>query len=125
MYFAISIILILLSVLLVGIVLVQPGKGDMISGISGISGQFNSILGSSAASTFLVKFTWGLAIAIGVLILMANIFFVKDGQTSTVIKAPTEGMSVPINAVPINQPPLPSPVPVEPSQSPEEPAPSE
>jgi preprotein translocase subunit SecG len=105
MYLAISIILILLSFLLVVIVLVQPGKGDMISGISGISGQFNSILGSSAASTFLVKFTWGLAIAIGVLIISANVFFVGTGQTSSAIKAPTEGMSVPVNTVPVNLPP--------------------
>jgi len=105
MYLAISIILIILSFLLVIIVLVQPGKGDMISGISGISGQFNSILGSSAASTVMVKTTWVFAALIAVLILSANVFFVDNGQSSSVIKAPTEGMSVPVNAVPLNLPP--------------------
>ena len=69
-------ITIFISVLLTFVVLLQPGKGDMISGMAGLGGQFNSVLGSRRAADFLTKLTIGLAIGLMALSLITNLFFV-------------------------------------------------
>lgn len=100
MYVLLSIILLLVALLLIGAVLIQPGKGDMLTGMSGLGGQFNSVLGSRRATDLLSKITWTLATAIIVLSLVTNLFFLPtfgDGQ----LKAPTEGMKV---TQPMSQP---------------------
>lgn len=99
----ISVVLILAAILLIGVILIQPGKGDMISGMSGIGGQFNQMLGTSRATNFLAKFTWGTAITIVALSLIVNIFFVGS-QQGGVQKAPTEGRSVQNAPAPVQTP---------------------
>lgn len=102
----ISIVLILAALLLIGVILIQPGKGDMISGMSGIGGQFNQMLGTSKASSFLSNFTWGTALVIVVLTLVVNIFFVgSDG--GNVQKAPTEGRVIQNSPAPVQTTPTP------------------
>lgn len=99
MYIIISILLVLVALLLIGAVLIQPGKGDMITGMSGLGGQFNSVLGSRRATDLLSKITWTLAGVIIVLTLVTNLFFIDKGTVQ--LKAPTEGMTTP---APITQP---------------------
>jgi preprotein translocase subunit SecG len=99
MYVIISIILLLISLLLIGAVLIQPGKGEMLSGMSGLGGQFNSVLGSRRATDLLSKITWSLAGAIIVLTLLTNLFFLEKGGNE--LKAPTEGIRV---SQPMTQP---------------------
>ena len=81
------------SVLLIFVVLLQPGKGDMISGMTGLGGQFNSVLGSRRAADFLTKLTVGLAFGIMALSLITNLFFVGSSNAE-VQKAATEGIKI-------------------------------
>jgi preprotein translocase subunit SecG len=93
MFTFMAILLMILSVLLVLIVLIQPGKGDMISGMGSLGGTFSNMLGSRRAMDLLSKITWGFAIAILVLSLTTNYFFV--GQETQVIRPAIEGAAVP------------------------------
>lgn len=112
MYIIISIILVLVGLLLIGAVLIQPGKGDMITGMSGLGGQFNSVLGSRRATDLLSKITWSLAGIIVLLTLVTNLFFVN--QQSDQLKAPTEGMNV---SQPVAQPTTPAAAPTTPTEN--------
>jgi preprotein translocase subunit SecG len=112
MYIIISIILLLVALLLIAAVLIQPGKGDMLTGMSGLGGQFNSVLGSRRATDLLSKITWTLATAIIVLTLVTNLFFLNSGGQQ--LKAPTEGMKV---SQPMSQP---AATPVAPATTPAE-----
>lgn len=87
------IIVILASILLIFVVLLQPGKGDMISGMTGLGGQFNSVLGSRRAADFLTKLTVGLAFSIMALSLITNLFFVGSSNVEE-RKAATEGIKI-------------------------------
>lgn len=87
------IIIIFASILLTFVVLLQPGKGDMISGMTGLGGQFNSVLGSRRAADFLTKLTVGLAFGIMALSLITNLFFVTQNTVQSG-KAATEGIKI-------------------------------
>ncbi len=101
---AISLVLVLLAVILILAILIQPGKSDMIAGMSGISGQFNSVLGSKGASDMLHRITMGIAIVIIILSVVTNAFFTKGVTGSAAGKrAMTEGKSAPtVQTVPTN-----------------------
>jgi preprotein translocase subunit SecG len=108
------ILMIILAVLLIGVILLQPGKGDMISGMSGLGGTFSNMLGSRRATDMLSKITIGLATAIIVLSVLTNKFFVGGGTDGP--KPVTEGVVIP-KTVPSSpqqtQIPVPKPVPAE------------
>ena len=70
MYTAITILIILTCVLLVLVVLVQNPKGGGIS--SGIIGS-NQVMGVEKTSDFIERLTWGLALSLVVLCLIAGI----------------------------------------------------
>lgn len=92
----IFILSILAALLLIGLVLIQPGKGDMMSGMGGLNLQFNAAFGSSKATNILTRATWTMAIAILVFTLVANVFLTKNtGQEQQL--APTEKVDAPIN----------------------------
>jgi preprotein translocase subunit SecG len=93
MFVLISVIMLILSVLLIGVVLLQPGKGDMISGMSGLGGTFSNMLGSRRATDLLSKITIGLATIILVLSVVTNKFFVGGGSEGP--RPVTEGVAVP------------------------------
>ncbi len=80
MFVLISIFMIILSLLLIGVILLQPGKGDMISGMSGLGGTFSNMLGSRRATDLLSKITIGLATVIILLTVVTNKFFVGAEQ---------------------------------------------
>lgn len=94
MFTLLIIIAILISVLLTFVVLLQPGKGDMISGMAGLGGQFNSVLGSRRAADFLTKLTIGLAFALMAISLITNLFFVGGSVSTDSGKAATEGIKI-------------------------------
>ncbi|TAH44237.1 MAG: preprotein translocase subunit SecG [Bacteroidetes bacterium] len=69
MYLALTIIIILVSILLSLIVLIQnPKGGGIVSGIIGSS----QVMGVKKTSDFIEKLTWGLAISLVVLCLAAS-----------------------------------------------------
>lgn len=94
MFVVISLVLIILAILLIGVVLLQPGKGDMISGMGGLGGSFSNMLGSRRATDLLTKITIGLATAILLLSVVTNKFFVGNkGMAGP--RPVTEGTVVP------------------------------
>ena len=70
MYIAISILIMLTCILLVVVVLVQNSKGGGIA--SGIIGS-NPVMGVKKTTDFIEKLTWGLALTLVVLCLVAGI----------------------------------------------------
>ncbi|MCO5252401.1 MAG: preprotein translocase subunit SecG [Candidatus Kapabacteria bacterium] len=108
MFTVLAIVMIILSVLLILVVLLQPGKGDMITGMGGLGGTFSSMLGSRRTLDLLSKITVGLAASIFVLALMTNKFFV--GSADEMTRPVTEGVAVPqtVPSTPV-QPALPLP----------------
>ncbi len=82
MYIAITILIILISVLLGFAVLIQNSKGG------GLAGGFSSssqVMGVRKTSDFIEKFTWGMATALVVLCIVAN--FVLPTTSGTEQKA--------------------------------------
>lgn len=91
----ISIIMIILSVLLMLVILLQPGKGDMLAGgLGGLGGTFTSMFGSRRAMDLMMKLTIGLAAAIFILSIITNVFFIHTDEG--VLKPVTEGVEVPV-----------------------------
>lgn len=116
-----TIVMLILSLLLIGVILLQPGKGDMLSGMGGLGGQFTNILGSRRATDILSKITIGIAASILILSVVTNKFFV--GGTGTEGPRPvTEGVVMP-KTVPTSseQTKIPVPAPTEkPAETPKE-----
>jgi len=104
----ITVLLLIIAILLIGIVLLQPGKGDMVSGMGTIGGSISNVFGSRRASDLLTKTTIGLAIAMFVLVIFVNKFLVGN-RTSDIPKPLTEGAAIPTQALPspIQNTPLP------------------
>jgi preprotein translocase subunit SecG len=73
MFTIVAILSIILAAILILVVLIQPGKGEMLTGIGGISGQFNSVLGTKKATDLLKNITVYTAVAIAVLCLVYNL----------------------------------------------------
>lgn len=105
MFTFLIILMMIIAVLLIAVVLLQPGKGDMITGMSGLTNTFSSMLGSRRAIDLLSKITISLAVAILLLSVVTNKFFLPKGGVE--IKPVTEGVAVP-QTVP-NQPVQPLP----------------
>lgn len=104
----ISVVIMIISILLALVVLLQPGKGDMLTGLSGLTGQFSSVFGTRRTMDLLSNLTIGLAIAVMVLSLVANMFFV--GGEAEAPKPITEGVEVPAAPQqPLQDQPLPPP----------------
>lgn len=78
MYIAITILIILISILLGLAVLIQNSKGG---GLAGGFASSSQVMGVRKTTDFLEKFTWGLATALVVLCIVAN--FVLPSGTST------------------------------------------
>jgi preprotein translocase subunit SecG len=75
MYTVLVSLISLLGIILIGAVLIQPGKADMASGMSGIGGQLGSMFGSRRTADTLTKITIGIAGAILLLSVLTNKFF--------------------------------------------------
>ncbi|MFM8180032.1 MAG: preprotein translocase subunit SecG [Candidatus Kapaibacterium sp.] len=111
-------ILVILSciagLLLIGAVLIQPGKGDMAAGFGGVGGQFGSMIGMRRAADFIVKTTIGLALAILLFSVAANTVFKPVAQESA---SPLENMESGSTGAPASAPaPAPAPAPAQPAQ---------
>lgn len=103
MFTFIVIVTSLLAILLIAVVLIQPGKGDMASGFGGVGMGLGSMFGNRRATDLLTKITIGLAASILLLSVVANKFMsneaveeitpVTQGATATPTATPP---SVPI-----------------------------
>lgn len=94
------------AVLLILVVLIQPGKADMVSGMGGFGGQMTNLLGVRNSRNILQSITMGLAIFIAVMAISINKFFL---ESEVVTKAPsTVGVEIPTNTAAPVQAPLPT-----------------
>lgn len=100
MFTLISIIMILAAILLIGVILLQPGKGDLSPTFGGLTTQFGTMFGTQRTMDFLQKLTRGLIIAILLLALFANKFLIRSTGEETV-KPVTQGAKPPTAPVEI------------------------
>ncbi|MCX7929688.1 MAG: preprotein translocase subunit SecG [Chlorobi bacterium] len=80
MYTILMIIALLVSVLLIAVVLIQPGKGDVAAGLGALGGQFGSMMGMRRAADFIIKATIVLAAMLFVISYAVNKFFLPVGE---------------------------------------------
>ena len=99
--FSVKIIHIIVSILLIIVVLLQPGKSGDLGSIFG-GGTSESIFGSSGAVPFLVKVTRGLAIMFMLTSLSLGYFAASGGGKSVVTDVPEAAVeeTVPAGEVP-------------------------
>ena len=106
------------AILLVLVVLIQPGKAEMISGMGGLGGQAMNMFGVRQSRNFLQNLTIGLTAGIMVVSIVVNKFFMDDtngGQRAPV----TQGAPLPTENLPINGQPI-QPEPAQPQPEPAE-----
>lgn len=94
MFTVMVILMCFVAVLLIAAVLLQPGKGDMMSGMAGISGAMSGMFGTRKTVDTLQKITIGLALFILAGSIITNKFFVGKGEQ--IAKPVTEGAAVPM-----------------------------
>lgn len=111
MYTALTILIILVSVLLALVVLIQnPKGGGIVSGIIGSS----QVMGVKKTSDFIEKLTWGLAISLVVLCLAASFSLpsTEERKIGSSMQEQIENSSTPVNL------PTPAPAQQQPSSPP-------
>ncbi|MFM8281180.1 MAG: preprotein translocase subunit SecG [Bacteroidota bacterium] len=74
------VLMIILGLLLIASVLIQPGKGDMATSMSGFGNQLGTMFGSRRASDLLTKITIVLGATIMVIALLANKFLLRPAD---------------------------------------------
>jgi len=89
-----AVIHVILCLLLIALVLLQDPKGGAAGGIFG-GGGANTLLGATGATTFLTKFTRGVAIAFGVLCLVMTWYLKRDSGSVIDRVAPANAQSAP------------------------------
>lgn len=104
MYTAITILIILTCVLLVLVVLVQNPKGGGIS--SGIIGS-NQVMGVKKTTDFIEKLTWGLALTLVLLCLIAGIALPskEDRGIGTTLQEQVDNTAAPAQNAPAQKQP--------------------
>lgn len=88
MFTILMILILLIGIVMTATILMQnPKGGGLSSAFGGASGGFGSMLGVRHASDILAKTTWGLAIAMTVLIFAVNMFFLpSEGTQESIIQ---------------------------------------
>ena len=99
MYQLILIIHVLVAVALIGLVLIQHGKGADIGAAFG-SGASNTLFGSQGTGGFLFKLTGGLAMTFFVTSLMLS-YLVSTQYQKAEQQAIPQQTNVPVNSVPV------------------------
>ena len=112
-----SIVTIIVSVLLILIVLVQPGKADMISGMGGLGGQMSNLLGVRQSRNILQNATMILLGSLVLVSVVVNKFFISSGGSGSERAPVSQGVEVPVappsgpTQAPQTQPTPPAPAP--------------
>ncbi|MBK6398206.1 MAG: preprotein translocase subunit SecG [Bacteroidetes bacterium] len=120
MYTAVTVLIILTSVLLVLVVLVQNPKGGGIS--SGIIGS-NQVMGVKKTTDFIEKLTWGLVLTLIGLCLVAGMALPNKDNRGAGSRLEEQIENAPVNTNPGTPPPGQQQQ-AQPNQQPAEPAPA-
>ena len=100
---------VIVSLLLIGVILLQPGsKGGGLGATFG-GGGANSAFGAKGAAPFLAKFTYWLAAGFMVTSLVIEVLIVK--QNRSVLDRAATAKAAPVKTAPVPMP-APAPVPV-------------
>jgi preprotein translocase subunit SecG len=99
MYQLILMIHVIVAVVLIGLVLIQHGKGADIGAAFG-SGASNTLFGSQGTGGFLFKLTGGLALIFFVTSLLLSYVVSVQSQKAEQITVPQQ-TSVPVSSVPV------------------------
>jgi len=121
MFTLLAILIIFGAVLMIAVVLLQPGKGDLTAAFGGLSSQFGAVFGMQRANDLLAKITKWIAAILLVLIILSNKFFIMPETSSNELKPVTEGASVPMEQTmpgALTAPPV-SPENTQPEQTPQ------
>lgn len=102
MYTFLMILALITSVMLIIVVLIQPGKGDVASGLGALGGQFGSMMGMRRAADFIIKTTIVLATVLLVLSYGVNKFFLPTGGGDE--RPRVEGAEAPAQSSPQQMP---------------------
>jgi preprotein translocase subunit SecG len=93
-----TLLAVLAALLLIGVVLIQPGKSDMIAGMGGFGGQVTNLLGVRSSRNILQTATLVLGGVLVLIALVVNKFFITPESTE---RAPmTQGAEIPAAAAP-------------------------
>jgi preprotein translocase subunit SecG len=85
--FLLLLIVLIGAVMTIAILMQNPKGGGLSSAFGGAGGGMGSVLGVRHASDILAKTTWGLAIAMVVLIFAVNMFFLPtEGTQESIIQ---------------------------------------
>lgn len=104
----------LVSLLLIAVVLIQPGKADMVSGMGGLGGQVTNLFGVRQSRNILQSITIGLAVTLALMAILINVFFM--GEVVAERTPVTEGAPIPTQSIPADMPAPPLPGQAQPSQ---------
>lgn len=98
MYTLLMILALLVSIFLIAVVLIQPGKGDAATGLGALGGQFGTMMGMRRAADFIIKATIVLAAVLLVISYAVNKLFlpVHIGQE----RPRVEGAEAPVETPP-------------------------
>lgn len=106
------------SILLILSVLIQPGKAEMISGMGGLGGQINNVLGVRTGRNFMSNLTMGLLAFVAVLAILVNRVFLS---TDVEHKGPvTVGRELPTSSAVPQAPAAPAAQPGQGQQTPQQ-----
>ncbi len=107
------------SFLLILVILIQPGKAEMISGMGGLGGQAMNMFGVRQSRNFLQSLTIGLTTFIMVAAILVNKVFLETNEGGE--RAPvTQGAALPTAPLPTGTP-APTPAPVDAPQPTQQP----
>ncbi|WP_058534451.1 preprotein translocase subunit SecG [Legionella saoudiensis] len=99
MYQLILVIHVLVAIVLIGLVLIQHGKGADIGAAFG-SGASNTLFGSQGTGSFLFKLTGGLALTFFVTSLLLSYMVSVQYHKAEQLTAPQQ-TNVPVNSIPV------------------------
>ncbi|MCU0329888.1 MAG: preprotein translocase subunit SecG [Candidatus Kapabacteria bacterium] len=91
----VALLTILISIALIGVVLLQPGKADMVAGMGGVGGTFTNILGVRQGRNILQNLTIGLAVALVAISIAKNVLFQADASATSGPTLSTENARIP------------------------------
>jgi preprotein translocase subunit SecG len=103
MYILLVIVHLLIAVALIGVILIQSGKGADIGAAFG-GGSSQTVFGARGPATFLHKLTTAIAVLFMVTSLVLTIYGVRRGTSSVVTEEPVKEAPAP----PVSIPPPPT-----------------
>jgi preprotein translocase subunit SecG len=89
-------LLLVIAIVMIGLVLLQQGKGAEVGAAFG-SGASNTVFGSAGSGSFLMKVTLVLAVLFFAICILLARMAVQQNEVAQIIQLPPQQTSVPVN----------------------------